>query len=185
MSTVSWVNLRRSTLVGAAVACVLHASGATAQERVLGLLRLPAVFGDQPCEPFRPDDVRLYAMPDGKSLVGSVRVDNPWSTKSAGGCDGLRVRVFRRGTVEPLPLPVREFAYEQPAAIVLERRDRWARIRLADGDAWVRQPGRSDFLPLQALLTDRLTYLTEEWDGRLAAVPGGLLRGAARTELGE
>lgn len=185
MATVSWVSGRRSALACTAVACVLYGAGAVAQERVLGLLRLPAVFGDQPCEPFRPDDVRLYAMPDGRSQVGSVRVENPWSTKSANGCDGLRVRVFRRGALEPLPLPVREFAYEQPAAIVLERRDRWARIRLADGDAWVREPARSDFLPLQTLLSDRLTYLTEEWDGRLAAVPGGPLRGGARVELGE
>lgn len=155
------------------------------QEQVLGLLTLPSVFGEAPCDHASPHEVRLYAAPASGHAVGSIKVDSPWTFHAGGGCDGLTVNVHRTGRPHVDPLPTREFDYENPAAIVIDRQDHWYKIRLADGSAWLQAPKRSSFLGLDRLFTDRLTYLTEEWDGRLAAAAGGPLRGDTRRDLSE
>ncbi len=165
--------------------CALRAPGeASAQERVLGLLTLPTVFGEGPCDQTSPDEIRLFSAPATGAVVGSIKVDTPW-TLHAGGCDGLSVNVHRNGRPTVDPLPTREFDYENPAAIVVDRQQHWYKIRLTDGAAWLQAPRRSEFLGLDRLLTGKLTYLTEEWDGRLAASAGGLLRGDVRSDLSE
>src|SRR4029434_8125311 len=52
------------------------------------------------------------------------------------------------------------------------------------GSAWVRSSSRDSFHPLEQLLLDGLTYLTEAWGGRLppsAGTPGRLARVEARS----
>ncbi len=58
-------NTNRAWVVIAAVltTLLLHASRAGAQDRVLGLLTLPEVFGGEACTPFEPRPVPLYAEP--------------------------------------------------------------------------------------------------------------------------
>ena len=48
---------------------------AHAQDRVIGLLTLPEVFGGEACTPFEPRPVPLYAEPASKREVASIRVD--------------------------------------------------------------------------------------------------------------
>jgi hypothetical protein len=169
------------------VACLaLLSASALAQQqtRVVGLLALPEVFGNGPCDRFTPQDVPLYGAPESARIVGVIRVDEGWTASGDGGCEGLRVGVHMTGTTTSDPLPTKEYGYEEPGAIVLARRSGWSLIRLATGSAWVRSSSRDRFHPLEQLLLDGLTYLTEEWDGRLApsaGTPGRLARVEARS----
>ena len=166
-------------------AAAASVSTAAAQDQVIGLLTLPGIFGSEPCERSSGDTVRLVDSPNTNRTVATIRVDVPWTLHPAGGCEGRVVGVHRVGEADAQPLPTREFAADQPAAIVTDRRQRWFRLRLADGSAWVQQPGRAEFLPLDRLVMRGLTYLTEEWDGRIAATAGGPLRGTSRADLSE
>jgi hypothetical protein len=132
-----------------------------APDRVIGLLKLPEVFGEGPCKPFEPRSVPLYADPDGTRMVGAIEVDQNWSFAPHGGCEGLEVRVHRGA--ERSELPTREYEYEAPAAIVLETRRAAFRIRLASGSAWVRAPFANRFMPYESLLEEyvSMTYRVE------------------------
>ena len=140
--------------------------------QVVGLLALPEVFGNGACDRFTPQDVPLYGAPESTRMVGLIRVDQPSIASSSGGCEGLRVGVHMTGTAASDPLPTKEYAYEESGAIVLARQGGWFLIRLATGSAWVRGSARDTFHPLEQLLLDGLTYLTESWDGRLAPSAG-------------
>jgi hypothetical protein len=164
----------------ATVVLLTLAPGLAAQDhdRIIGLLTLPEVFGAGPCDPFKPYPVTLYAAPQGGQL-GTIQVDNYWTlhgVNGAGGCEGLEVNVHLRGSSTAPALPTEEYTYEAPAAIVLEQRGRWFRVRLRDGSAWVNASERDVFHPLEELLTDSLTSLTESWDRMLASEPGGAAR---------
>ena len=146
-----------------------------AQERVIGLLSLPDVFGAGPCERFVSRAVALYAAPDPQRQIGSIQVDRHWTFPQAGGCEGLEVGVHLTNPLRHSTLPTEEYDYEAPGAVVLETRGEWFKVRLRDGTAWLRASGKSEFFPLQRLLANYPTHLTEAFDGRLAASPGGAL----------
>ena len=137
-----------------------------APDRVIGLLTLPEVFGNGPCDQYSPRDVTLYAAPEG-DRAGTIRVVKPWTHHAVGGCEGLDVRVQDLAGTHMSPLPVEEYEYEARAAIVLEQRERWFRVRLEAGSAWVHASDRDEFHSLERLLTKTLTYLTRNWDGSL------------------
>ena len=158
-----------------------------AQERVIGLLSLPEAFGGGPCERFIARDITLYAAPDTLRQVGTIRVDRHWTFPQEGGCEGLRVGVHLTNPSRDSELPTEEYDYEAPGVIVLETGGKlpraggwppaqWFKVRLTDGTAWVlRESGKSEFFPLQRLLENYPTHLTDAFDGRLAASPGGPL----------
>lgn len=153
------------------------ASSAGAQDRVLGLLTLPEVFGNAACDRFQPREVPLHATPGGEA-VGTVHVVRNWTLQANGGCEGLEVATRMRGAVQERPLPTREHDYEAPAAIVLEQRGRWFRLRLETASAWVRASDRDVFHPLERLYEDALPYLTSDWSRQLSPAPGGSGRAA-------
>jgi hypothetical protein len=154
------------------ILCV-HTPAAQTADRVIGLLTLPEVFGGGPCDKFDPREVPLYQAPGSSAIAGSIRVEKTWTYPPEGGCDGLEVKVHRKGGVRATDLPTEEYEYEAPAAIVLEARGRWFRVRLADGSAWVRASDRNRYLPLRELLgNDALTHFTDDWDGTLKRAPG-------------
>jgi hypothetical protein len=166
-------------------ACILAcAPPAQAQDRVIGLLALPDVFGNGPCQPFTPQDVPLYATPESITRVGTISVQKYWTFHANGGCDGLEVRVRMVGAAALQRMPAEEHGYEEPAAIVLTQRGQWFEVRLTKGAAWVRSTPRDTFYSLERLFVDGLTYLTTKWDGRLAPSPGKPGR-AARTTPSE
>ena len=140
-----------------------------AQDRVLGLLTMPELFGQESCEKFVPAEVALYSAPESRR-VGSLRVKDTEGTPAH--C-WLPVTVHLQGDPRVNQMPTREYEYEAPAAIVLEQRGRWFRVQLVEGSTWVHASTRDEYLPLEKLLTDGLTYLTEASDGRLSASPGG------------
>ena len=160
----------RVALVAMAAAWSLAAH---AQEPVIGLLSLPEVFGNGSCDRFTPVEISLHATPAASGAVGSIRVDAYWTFQDDLSCDGLRVRVHRTGTDRVGDLPTREFDYETPGAIVTDRRDRWFKVRLNDGSAWLHASDRDEFYPLQKLISSDLAYLTEAFAGtRLSPAPG-------------
>lgn len=146
-----------------------------AQDRVIGLLTLPEVFGREACAPFEPQPVPLYAGPASTREVASIRVDQYWSFAPHGGCEGLEVSVHRGNA--KAELPTREYAYEAPAAIALDERDGWFKIRLSDGAAWVGPAKHHQFLPLSELFDQALTAMTDQFTGRLRREPDGELVG--------
>lgn len=146
----------------------------SAQDRVIGLLTLPEVFGSAVCSPFTPESVALHAEPDG-ARIGSIEVDQLWSFAAHGGCEGLAVRVHKGSARSELPM--REHGYEEPAAIVLAQQGRWLKIRLEDGAAWVNATSRDQFKPLAELFDQALTAITEHFTGRLRNAPGGTVTG--------
>ncbi len=157
-----------------ALSLLLAFAGAVrAQDPIIGVLALPEVFGEAACEKFSPSEVKLYAAPDARSIVGSIRVDRNWTFPPEGGCEGLTVRVHTAAKPDGVALPTRAFGAENEGAVVLARRGRWFKVQLAEGTAWLLASDRDYYYALQKLLAFFCgTYLTEAFDGRLFAVPG-------------
>lgn len=145
---------------------------AAAAERILGLVSIPEVFGAAPCAAFEPQDVALHAAPADGKPIAVIRVDQNWSFAPHGGCEGLKVSVHR-GTAKE-DLPTREFDYEAPGAIVLERRDSWIKIRLHDGVGWFKPSPVDRFMPLSDLYEEfvGVTAINKSFTARLASTPG-------------
>ena len=138
------------------------ASEARAQDRVIGLLTLPEVFGGEACTPFEPRPVPLYAEPASKREVASIRVDQYWSfapTRRMRGSRSARPSRQREGQ----NCRRASTRYEAPAAIALDQRNGWFKIRLSDGAAWVAPAPHHQFLPLSKLFDQALTAITDQF----------------------
>jgi hypothetical protein len=137
------------------------------KERVIGLLSLPEVVAPE-CAPTKPTRVNLYASPStGRPPSGSIEPSRD-----------CHILVRLAGSSVEEPLPTEESGYETSAAVVYQRDGRWFRIALQHGSAWVARDNPNDFLPYPEILTDRLSYVKEGWDGRMWNTPGA--SGAAR-----
>jgi hypothetical protein len=141
---------------------------------VIGLLTLPQLAGRAYCEPPARREAPLHATPDAADVVGWIRPDK--DPGSDADCYRVVLNVYRRdGSVARLPTD--EYEEEEPhAAIVVERRGRWFKLRLTDGAAWFQASGEDRYFTLEELLGRRPAYLTEAWDRTLAATPGGFRR---------
>jgi len=156
------------------VAIVLMAVPALAQDRVIGLLSLPEVFGGGACDHFDPREVPLHNNPNDAAAIATIQVDQNWSFAPHGGCEGLEVRVHK-GTQKD-ELPTREYDYEMPAAIVTEQHEGWFKIRLHQGSAWLKASVVDRFMPLSELFEEftGVTEISTQFTGRLANAPGVL-----------
>ena len=145
---------------------------ADAQDRVIGLLSLPEVYGARMCAPFEPQQVALHAVPRDATPIAFIRVDQNWSFAPHGGCEGLKVSVHQGP--QRLELPTLEFDYEMPGAIVLEQRDRWFKVRMASGSGWIEASAADRFMPLSELFEEfvGVTAITGSFSGRLVSAPG-------------
>jgi hypothetical protein len=145
---------------------------ASAAERIIGLVSLPEVFGAAPCAAFEPEEIPLHASPGDGKAIAVIRVEKNWSFAPHGGCEGLEVRVYRGSGKEKLP--TREFDYEAPGAIALERREGWIKIRLNDSAAWLKASPVDRFMPLSDLYEEfvGVTAINDSFTARLASTPG-------------
>ena len=141
----------------------------------IGLLTLPGLVGSGVCDDPSQREVPLFARPGSADIVGWIR-----AVKRGGpdaDCYGAFLSLRRRADGRVHEVPTVEYEEEAPdAAIVIEARGRWFKLRLNDGAAWFRASDRENYLPLEQLLLRRQAYLTQEWDGRFAATPGGASR---------
>ena len=153
------------------IALAILLSQGPAADRVIGLLSLPEVFGARMCAPFKPSEVALHTTPDDGTKFATVRVDQEWSFAPHGGCEGLRVSVHR-GTLRE-ELPTLEYDYEMPAAIVLEQRNGWFRVRLQKGSAWIKASLSDRFMSLNELFEEFIgvTAIDKAFTGRLLTTP--------------
>ncbi len=184
--------LSRAALAGLFACTLIHVVGAVpaaAQTGVIGLLEMPEVFGaGGPCAPFEPSVVPIHARPGSREAVGEIFVSRPASGVTSDGmaCTAGPVVTVRVGAREGF-LPVDEHAYEEVSAIVVERAPGWYRIRtgLQPDSGWVRASPRMRFRSLAALLTEGLTHLEPEWDGRVWDRPFGTARVVAPPPPGD
>ena len=160
----------KSLIVGAV--WVMAAGTAYAQERVLGLLSLPELFGPRACAPFEPGEVALHASPNDGKPFAFIRVDKKWSFAPHGGCEGLEVSIHRGEHHDELP--TLEYDYEMPAAIVVDHRDGWFKIKLKDKPAWLKASVVDQFMPLSNLFEEfaGVTAISGGFRGRLLSEPG-------------
>jgi hypothetical protein len=169
------VSMLTNGLRGLLAVAVLAATPvvAAAQDRVLGLLSLPDVFGNGPCQAFEPNAIAVHAEPGSSTATASIQVDQHWSFAPHGGCEGLKVSVHRNG--ERDELPTLEYANESPAAVVLAAQDGWFKIRLSGGSGWLRALPYRRFMPLADLFSEyvTLTSLTDAFSAPLLDAPGG------------
>ena len=164
------VKTMKAFLVG--LLWVVLAGNAAAQDRVIGLLSLPEVYGARQCAPFEPEPVALHAAPKDGKPIAFIQVDQNWSFAPHGGCEGLKVSVHEgSGRHE---LPTLEFDYEMPGAIVLEQRDRWLKVRLSHGSGWIEASPVDRFMPLAELFEEfvGVTSITKAYSGPLVMAPG-------------
>jgi len=141
------------------------------REGIVGLLKLPHLFGE-PCKVPPRLDVPLYANPETADVVGWIRAGRHDSSDD--DCYRVVLNVHRPSDASVQELPVDEYEEEEPhAAIVMEVRGRWVKLRLADGAAWIEVRQYDDYLSLEQLLLHRQAYLTEAWDRTLAGSPSG------------
>ena len=138
---------------------------------VIGLLTLPQLAGRAYCEQPARREAPLHATPDAAEVVGWIRPDK--DPGSDADCYRVVLNVYRRdGSVARLPTD--EYEEEEPhAAIVVETRGRWFKLRLSEGAAWYQASGEDRYFSLETLLRRRPAHLTEAWDRTLAARPGG------------
>jgi hypothetical protein len=140
---------------------------------LIGLLKLPQLVGSEFCREPPRREVALYAAPESADIVGWIRADK--HSSSDADCYRVVLNVYRRADGSVRELPTEEYEEEEPhAAIVVEARGRWLKLRLDDGEAWVETSDPNQYLSLEQLLSRRPAYLTQAWDGTLAATPGGV-----------
>ena len=156
------------------IAALVIAAPAAAQDRVLGLLSLPQVFGPRLCAPFEPEEIALHASPNDGRPIAHIRVDRNWSFAPHGGCEGLEVSVHQGE--QRHTLPTLEFDYEMPGAIVLEHRDGWFRIRSGAKPAWLKAPLTGRFMPLAELYEEfvGVTTIAQSFTGQLSSTPSAV-----------
>ena len=152
------------------LACLAAPAAQTEKQKgVLGLLKLPHLFGE-PCKEPPRLEIPVYAEPRAADGVGWIRAGRHESSDN--GCYRVVLNFQRRSDGSVRELPVDEYEEEEPdAAIVVETRDQWVKLRLPEGAGWVEVRQHDDSLSLEQLLLRRQAYLTEAWDRTLAETP--------------
>lgn len=164
--------MRTSCAVPALFIAIVAPAAAQPGDRAIGLLALRQIEGP-PCKQPPAVEVALYATPEPTEPVGSIRADR--HPESDAECYRTVATVRWRADGRVAALPTEEYEEEEPvAAIVVEQRDRWFKVQIADhASAWLHASDRDEYFPLQELLVKRSAYLTEAWNGTLARSPGG------------
>jgi hypothetical protein len=144
------------------------------EERPAGLLALPEIFGDYPCEAITPKKVNLYATASNdRSPIAVIERLNP--PKADGpDCEVGEVVVRRLLDGTRGHLPTDESGYEYTKAVVYQQSGNWFRIAIPQGSAWVERANAEGFMsyPDDLAMDAFSTYLRPGWDGKLWTAPG-------------
>jgi hypothetical protein len=127
---------------------------------VLGIAEIPEMFFIDPDKGgYSPRaSLTLYTRPDSESRAVAL-IDWPQSIDEA------------------------EYAYEEAGALVYGRERGYYLIRTSRGVGWLSPDQAGSFHPLETLITRKLTYLTDAWDGFLSASPGSANRTRVMSRL--
>lgn len=121
--------------------------------RIAGLVEVPKLFGVP--DPKGPPGAKSYV--PGKVIVFAQPQKRKWPPP--------------RAVEAPEDLASEEFAYEQPAAVVLSRKPGWYEVKLKDAKGWISKEETAGFHPLEELVTRSLSYMTPAWDRTLRDKP--------------
>jgi hypothetical protein len=145
-----------------------------AEERPVGLVALPEIFGDYPCEPIPQKTLQLFGTPSKqRPPVAIIERKNPAKAEGP-DCEETEAIVRRVDKNSIGPLPTDESGYEYTKAVVYEQQGSWFRIGIPGGSAWIDRPNSEGFMPYPEDLTSDsfLTYLRPNWDGKIWAEAG-------------
>lgn len=120
------------------------------QRRVIGLVEIPRLLGEQANAQGPPPDVLI----------------NLFQEPAASSPIAVTVRDRER-------LEVREHGYEEFSAVAYERRAGWYLLRMRTRFAWLQPGDAGAFRAYPEFLKDKLVYLTRDWDRTLHRSPGG------------
>jgi hypothetical protein len=143
----------------ALILLMLSVTSASAEEPIIGLLTLPEVLGNGPCDDFSPEEIRLYSGMDKKLTSGVIKVDKFWTFPKSGGCEGLTVNTHMLNGNNIRPLLTKEYRYEKPAAIILETQNDWFRLKTSSGSAWIKKTKTGRYISLDNLLKNKMSYI--------------------------
>jgi len=143
------------------------------QERIVGLLHLPELYGEYPCQAFKAKKINLYATAsDERPPIGTIERTNAHKPPEHPDCDEPIVVVRGlNGNISALPYD--ESGDEFRTAVAYERSGRWFRIALSRGSGWI-QADPDNFLAYPDILMSEsfATYLRPGWDGNVWTEPG-------------
>lgn len=167
-----------ATWIIAAAACAPLPADAVehASRHYIGLLSAPSFFVRGRCNDAYPT-VDVFGGPSSAHRIAQLRWQRGSSQADGGNwwCSAVVHAVAEDGTVAECPrheLPLMEYAYEEPGFILLEQSGAFARIRLDQGDGWIRTEDGGDVYPYEDLV-QALPQMSRAWDGRLYRTPGG------------
>jgi hypothetical protein len=144
------------------------------EERVVGLVSLPEVFGNEPCQIFTPKPISVYKEANERYLIGFINTTQNWTFPKEGGCLGLKVEFCPNlKSQKKAILPTLGYAYEREGAVVLEKKGKWVRIKTHLGSGWFLLSDRNKYFPIDSLLAQSTSYLTDDWDENIYDSPLG------------
>lgn len=147
--------------------------GIEREERWLGLLRIPEIWGNLDDFDAPMKTVPVYA--EARSNADRIgTLENSSRPFVSGGRLFAGEAQFHPADTAFLPqdVPSHQISYAEPAATVLERNGRWFRIDLASGSGWIERPGTISFETYEQLVKEIHPHLTEDWNGKLWRQPG-------------
>jgi hypothetical protein len=145
------------------------------EERPAGLVALPEIFGDYPCEPIRPQPVQLFATPSKqRPAIAVIERKNVPKPTDGPDCDETEAIVRRLDNGGIGPLPTDESGYEYTKAVVYQQSGNWFRIAIPGGSGWIERPNSEGFMsyPEDLASEEFLTYLRPNWDGNIWTTSG-------------
>jgi len=145
------------------------------EERHAGLLALPEVFGEYPCELFEVKKLDLYATAASqRPPIATIERLNPPKPPNGPECEEPQVVVRRINDNSVEELPMDESGYEHTNAVVYQQSGNWFRIAVPGGSAWIERPNADGFMSYPEALASQafLTYLRPGWDGNIWSNPG-------------
>jgi hypothetical protein len=129
----------------------------TAPLRTIGLVEVPRLFN-------------LYS-PDGHRIAPAKNFGIELRTRPA-----LDSPIAAR-IVAPDQLKAKEYGYEELGAVVYARDRNWSFVETSKGVAgWLAPADAGAFHSLESLITDGLTYLTDDWNGFVSESPDSARR---------
>ena len=129
----------------------------TASRRTIGLVEVPRLFN-------------LYS-PDGNPIAPASNPVIELRTRPA-----LDSPIA--ATVDaPEQLKAKEYGYEELGALVYARDRGWSLVETSEGvGGWLAPADAGVFHTFESLISDGLTYLTDEWNGFVSASPDSAVR---------
>ena len=145
------------------------------EERPAGLLALPEIFGEEPCQLLETKKLDLYATASKvRGPIATIERLKPAARPGDQGCYEVSVVVRRLADGSAERLPTDDSGYEEVRAVVYEQRENWFRIMIPHGSAWIERTDSDGYFSYPEQLSGEafLNYLRPGWDGKIWKNPG-------------